>query len=366
MSFENRYGRLDRLLHRIAFTTLSAQEALADIEDRLFRREIRSVDVGGPVFITGLPRSGTTILLNVISSSGGFASHTYRDMPFVLCPLLWRQFSSRFGVEDRPRERAHGDGLLVSLDSPESFEEVVWKRFWPKHYPHDRIRPWTASESDPFFTEFFRQHMRKVIVARRAHPSSHDLRYLSKNNVSIARLSTLSNSFPDARILIPFRDPLQHASSLLLQHRRFLEVHEDDDFARRYAADVGHSEFGLAHRPIDFLDWLPQAPDRGTMEYWLRYWTMAYRHVLDSLTSNARLVSFSALSAQPVEALTQISRWIDVDTEQLTRSAPQLKSRRAHPVEVRQIDPSVLEAAATIYHELQQRSAPTAEGLPSL
>jgi hypothetical protein len=207
--------------------------------------------------------------------------------------------------------------------------------------------------------------MRKVLVARREHPSSH-LRYLSKNNVGIARLSTLSNSFPGSRILIPFRDPLQHASSLLLQHRRFLEVHEGDDFARRYAADVGHSEFGLAHRPIDFLDWLPQAPDSRAIEYWLRYWTVAYRHVLDSLTSNARLVSFSELSAQPVEALTQISRWIGVDTEQLTRSAPQLKSPRAHPVEVRQVDSSVLEAAATIYHELQERSAPTAKGLPSV
>jgi hypothetical protein len=365
MSFENRYGRLDRLLHRIAFTTLSAQEGLADVEDRLFRREILSADPGRPVFITGLPRSGTTILLNVLSSSGEFATHTYRDMPFVLCPLLWRQFSSRFGVEDRPRERAHGDGLLVSLDSPESFEEVVWKRFWPKHYPDDRIRPWTASESDPFFTEFFGQHMRKVIVARREDPSSH-LRYLSKNNVSIARLSTLSDSFPDSQILIPFRDPLQHASSLLLQHRRFLEVHGGDDFARRYAADVGHSEFGLAHRPIDFFDWLPQAPDTRAMEYWLRYWTVAYRHVLDSMTPNARLVSYSELSSQPVEALTQISRWIDVDTEPLTRSAPQLKSPRAHPVEVRQVDPSVLEAAAAIYHQLQEKSAPTAERLPSV
>ena len=152
----------------------------------------------------------------------------------------------------------------MSVDSPESFEEVIWKRFWPRHYQRDRIRTWTPSESDRLFTEFFSQHIRKVIVARRMNPSS-SLRYLSKNNVNIVRLPTLSEALPGARILIPFRDPLQHATSLLLQHLRFLDVHSRDDFARQYVSDVGHSEFGLAHRPIDFDDWLGRAP---TGESW--------------------------------------------------------------------------------------------------
>ena len=40
------------------------------------------------IFITGLPRSGTTSLLNFLYSSNQYASLTYRNMPFVLSPNL--------------------------------------------------------------------------------------------------------------------------------------------------------------------------------------------------------------------------------------------------------------------------------------
>ena len=40
-------------------------------------------------------------------------------------------------------------------------------------------------------------------------------RYLSKNNNNILRLPALARAFPQALILIPFRDPLTHAASLL-------------------------------------------------------------------------------------------------------------------------------------------------------
>ena len=40
------------------------------------------------VFITGLARSGTTILLNALYKSNIFASLTYSDMPFVLLKIM--------------------------------------------------------------------------------------------------------------------------------------------------------------------------------------------------------------------------------------------------------------------------------------
>ena len=40
-------------------------------------------------------------------------------------------------------------------------------------------------------------------------------RYLSKNNQNIRRLKLISDIFPDSRILIPFRNPIQHSFSLL-------------------------------------------------------------------------------------------------------------------------------------------------------
>ena len=38
------------------------------------------------MFLSSLPRSGTTLLLNYIHSSYEFYSLTYRNMPFIMAP----------------------------------------------------------------------------------------------------------------------------------------------------------------------------------------------------------------------------------------------------------------------------------------
>ena len=55
-----------------------------------------------------------------------FETLTYRDMPFILAPLLWDKISRPLRKAGEKVERAHGDGMMVSFDSPEAFEEVVW------------------------------------------------------------------------------------------------------------------------------------------------------------------------------------------------------------------------------------------------
>lgn len=158
-------------------------------------------------------------------------------MPFVLCPLFWNRISSRFHREDSGQERAHQDGMLVTVDSPEAFEEMVWMPFWKKHYASDRVRTWV--ESDPEYFDFMRSHMKKVILL--AEPGDKaKRRYLSKNNLNIARIKVLSAVFKDAAFIVPFRHPLQHAASLLRQHITFLKMHQEDRFARRYMAGIGH------------------------------------------------------------------------------------------------------------------------------
>ena len=43
MDFLNPYGVFDRLLHRVAFATRLPQAAVADLEDRLFRRSLEAI-----------------------------------------------------------------------------------------------------------------------------------------------------------------------------------------------------------------------------------------------------------------------------------------------------------------------------------
>ena len=229
--FVNQYTRLDRALHRIAFSSGGLQVSLADIEDRLYGKQFAHIGIEQPVFITGLPRAGTTILLNLLHRTGEFASHTYRSMPFVLCPVLWQRFSSNMASREiNEMERAHGDGIAISIESPEAFEEMIWSQFWKSHYGDENIQPWNVTTHTEF-VDFLKNHIRKQIWL--ASPDG-ELRYISKNNLNIARLDYLRSVFPDAIFLVPFRSPLQHAASLLKQHRRFLASHADDKFTKIY------------------------------------------------------------------------------------------------------------------------------------
>jgi len=192
------YFTADRLLHRLALGNLALQKSLADIEDHLHASRLEQIPVDRPVFVTSLPRAGTTLLLEVINETGAFASHTYRDMPFVLCPLLWDAISRGLRRKVQARERAHGDGMMVGCDSVEAFEEVLWKAFWPQRYFPDRILTWSSHDRDPEFEQAFTNHIRKVIAVRGAS-SRRILRYLSKNNANISRLRLLAELFPIAR-----------------------------------------------------------------------------------------------------------------------------------------------------------------------
>lgn len=356
MSVQEGYGVANRLLHRFAFRAGFVQESLADIENVVFRRTIRSIPVEDPVFITALPRSGTTILLEILVETGVFASHTYEDMPFVLCPMIWSRFSRWFSVDVPPRERDHGDGLQIWNRSPEAFEEMVWKRFWPRHYGADRIRPWAPTERDGIFESFLETHMRKVIAVRQRGARAR-VWYISKNNLNIARLAALPAPLRRGTILVPFRDPVQHAASMLHQHQRFLQLHEEDPFAREYMEAIGHHEFGVALRPVDFGGWLDEAPDPETLEFWLRYWLATYRFVLDHLGPPVHLVSYAHLTGQPAKALADLADLLDRAGVDLRSSAARLHPPRRHETETDGVEPSILRQASDLYDQLERSAS---------
>lgn len=355
MTLEERYGTLDRLLHRLAFRVPFAQRALADVEEALYRDRLAPVESGRPVFVTALPRSGTTILLELLVASGRFASHLYRDMPFVLCPMLWARFSRRFAVEDEPRERDHGDGLRISSESPEALEEMIWKAFWPDRYRGDRILPWTEEDRDPEFDAFFRAHMRKIVALRREGPSD-ERRYLSKNNLNVARLAAPPPPLAEGVFLVPFREPVQQAASLLRQHRRFTIIHRESPFTREYMEAIGHHEFGAELKPVDYGGWLEGAPSPDGLEFWIRYWVAAYRFVLEEASVPVRLVSYARLTERPGEVLGEMESELGTGAGSLTSRAGRLRSPREHEVDVGEVAPAVLGEAGRVWERLEEES----------
>jgi len=277
------YNWADRMVHRLAFGARVPQDLLCDLEARMHGTRISAQPVDAPIFVAALPRAGTTLLLEVLSRHPALVTHSYRDMPFVLSPVMWRQLSGRFQVRQEAKERAHKDGLQVSVDSPEAFEEVLWMRHFPDHYTDRGIALWDSLGNR--FTEALRWHMRSLIVSRdtRCGP---DPRYLSKNNANIARLPALAGVFPDAGMLFPLRHPLDQALSLLRQHELALASQAQNRFVRDYVRDIGHFEFGTNHRPILFpgMEEVIERHDPREVDYWLGYWIAAHRHAMQMQT----------------------------------------------------------------------------------
>jgi len=324
--FEANYSGLDRMVHNLAMGQFEMQKSLSWIEDRGFDKAHADVTAADPIFITSLPRAGTTLLLELVAAVPDFASHTYRDIPFLLCPLTWDRVSRRYHKKAEASERAHGDGVLVSYDSVEAFEEILWRAFWPEHFEPTRIRPWVPEEEDEDgeFAAFLRQHMRKIIGLRRRRAGSlAPRRYVSKNNVNIARLGWLERHFPDATILIPYRDPMEQIASLMRQHVNFLDAHDKDAFALRYMETIGHLEFGKALRPIDFDGCQATASDLdpASADFWAEYWIVAFGAVLRTAGPRTVVFSYNRLCAAPGSGLEALEARIGVKPGALAASA---------------------------------------------
>ena len=353
MSLEQDYSSLDRAIHRLAFSSRTIQLSAADIESSLFGRQYKNADISKPVFITSLPRAGTTLLLEIFGRMPGIATHRYRDMPFVMAPMLWEKLSRHFRKQSTLKERAHGDGMQVGYDSPEAFEEVLWHTFWPQKYRPDGIIPWSGNDWSDEFRDFLAEHMQKII-ALRTEGQTRTGRYVSKNNANIARINLLRRMFPDAYIVVPFRHPVDHAASMLRQHRNFLARHASDPFSKKYMQDIGHFEFGQLHRPIRFESKLDGDPE--TIEYWLRYWVSAFTHIA-SLQTQLVLVSFENLCAGGAEAFGILAGKVGIGAD---RPGYDITSKFRPPpvyrqdIEIR--DSRLLQRANDLHMQLQETS----------
>lgn len=283
------YSALDRLLHRLALGSAARGEMLHDIERSLYLKSAPA-DGGRHIFVTGLARAGTTILMREIYGSGEFGSLTYADMPFVLAPNLWSRMSSGGRKTGPKTERAHGDGIEVDFQSPEALDEVFWRVFSGCDYiRQDYLLP---HKPDAELVEGYRDFIR--LILRRTGK----VRYLSKNNNNLLRLASLAKIFPDAFFLIPLRAPLDHADSLLNQHRRFLK---SDAFTRSYMGWLAHHEFGATHRPIAWAGRGIGANipfDPLSLDYWLGQWIAAHREIerIAGVYANVQIVPGNALT----------------------------------------------------------------------
>ena len=86
----NNYSWLEQKLHQFALSSQFMREVTFDFENTNISSSSKTEN---HIFITGLARAGTTILLNALYKSNIFGSLSYSDMPFILAPNLWSKIS---------------------------------------------------------------------------------------------------------------------------------------------------------------------------------------------------------------------------------------------------------------------------------
>ncbi|XSG83297.1 MAG: sulfotransferase family protein [Methyloligella sp. ZOD6] len=295
---------------------------LGNWETNLLQDRIEGTAPDRPIYIAGLARAGSTILLELLARHRDTAAHRYRDFPLVLTPWMWNWFVDRAGqTRQEAAERAHRDRIKVTPESPEAFEEVIWMAFFPHLHEAGSNAAFGAYSRNPRFETFYRDHIRKLLALRGA------TRYLSKGNYNVTRLPYLRKLFPDARFIVPVRDPVWHIASLMKQHKLFVEWEGADPRILDHMRRTGHFEFGLNRQPINVDGTAAEVArlwsDGEEVAGWAAHWASVYGHVAEILedpemAEAALVVRYEDLCANPGGTLAAILDHCDLKDDGLT------------------------------------------------
>ncbi len=341
----------DYALVRASRAAAPLWRALGELEHDLLGARLERIAVRAPVFVTGLARSGTTMMLTVLSQADGVATHRYRDFPFLFTPVAWNWFQDRMPAAPAAAvERPHRDRIRITKESAEAFEEPLWQAFFPWVHEPRSLHVLGGDLRAPQFEAFFISHLRKILFLRRGE------RYVSKGNYNVSRIAYLARLFPDARFVIPVREPLAHVRSLVEQHALFCRYAAADPRVPRYLAHAGHYEFGPQRRPIN-LDasrigeveaaWGSGNEWRG----YARQWAQVYAHVErlrsePALAQRIRVVRYEDACARPQQTINELLAFTGLEDPQ-GRVAAAAGALAAAPEK-----PASAEVAALVWSEV--------------
>ena len=312
------YSIIQKFLHDIFLSNNFLKKSIYEIEKILFNRKKIDFENNKHVFISGLPRSGTTALLNYLFHSKAFSSLTYRNMPFVMAPNISSILMKNTKLVSR--ERIHKDGIFFDLDTPESFDEVFFSTF----------------ERNEIKKEFL-NYLNLILIQKNSK------RYLSKNNLSYRYIDLIQSLLNKSIFLIPFRDPEQHANSLLKQHINFCKMQKENQFIRRYMKYLGHFEFGLDHKswnsPTKFANF-------NDINYWLEQWIKFYRHLLEKNFNKKNILFICYEKLNNPNFKRNICNFLDINTENTEKYIIKKSQLIANP------DNELLVESKKLYNEL--------------
>lgn len=295
------YSEISKLFHRLILDNYELGKRLFSYEKKKYgNSEFQKEEF---VIISGLARAGTTALMLKFNEVSRFKSLDYSNMPMLLAPNLWKKFySPKDGFK---KERAHGDGIQVGLNSAEALEEYFFKVQLRDSY-------------------IFKENLTLHGVSKEVHEEyllyqslilkKEEELYLAKNNNLLLRYASLRKLNPHFKVIFMFRDPLSHAFSLLSQHRLYLKSQKEDAFVLEYMNWLGHHEFGLGQKFFAFDDKPFPEEDKDSLDFWLKVWNNYYQYLLSFVEDeNLILVDYADYCSSPRQILNEVMDGIGID-----------------------------------------------------
>ena len=347
------YSFLDKLLFKFFLGNNIFQEVLFDVDKLFFYKKKKIIN---SLIITGLPRSGTTILLNELYKTKKFSSLTFQDLPFILSPNIYNflkknlkiilliNFWEKFLKKNKKKryKRIHNDGIFVADEMPEAFDEVFWRVFQNRKYINKNNI--SIHSIDKYEMSEYQKYVN--IITYRENKNL----YITKNNNNILRLNNFKN-LKHTFLIVTFRDPFFQSYSLIKTHKILCKKQKKNTFILKYMNYLVHHEFGLNLKTLKFKKKFSTEYKNTNINFWLSYWIYVYENILKNYkqSNNIQFLAYEKFNTK----LTPILKKFKLNLS-LSNNHPFQNKNNFDKLENITFDKKLAIKAKKIYRELEK------------
>lgn len=192
----------------------------SSIEEKLFKTiekykfdlDFSRIPINKPIFIVGLPRSGTSMLYNLLCAheKAGYITNSINACPESICTIEWLRKKFNFNASG---ERFLADSINTDFGSP-SEPALLWGKWIGRdvdslYWEEKRLPSFSKEKIEEIVTDI------KRILFTFGGLENNDKRFICKYPVMQTELRMVQDLFPDAHFIHIVRDSRPAANSLL-------------------------------------------------------------------------------------------------------------------------------------------------------
>jgi hypothetical protein len=264
----------------LAVPVVSTFHAICFFLDGILFPGLHRIEVKTPVFVVGHARSGTTLVHRLMSEDEGrFSSFMMYELYFP--SLLQKKIIRAVAAFDRKFMGAmlekrvaaweekryarmkgiHEMGLTIPEEDDLVFYYSCASGFWITKMPYMGDLDFYHVDQWPERRRRRLMRFYKDCIRRQLYLNGTDKIHLSKNPVFAGRVEALITEFPDARIVVPVRNPYETIPSLLkLVGSGWRRLRWDPDRVNRCLQIMADQSFHTYVYPLEVLERHPETP----------------------------------------------------------------------------------------------------------